>query len=419
VTWRHGPHAALPEGPESLRIGIDGACLANRRGFGRFTREVVAALGRIDTPHRFVVFVDRPSLDRVELPAGFEVVPVAVHEAPCEAASADGRRRLGDMLAVSRALARARLDAVYFPATYSFVPVWGVPRVVVTMHDTLPFRLPELVFPTRMGRLAWGIKEHLAVRSAHRIVTVSEASRRDLIGHFRLRPDRVRVIVEGVDPGFGPRAAGPASDAVLTRRGVAPGSRYLLYVGGLSPHKNLLRLLDAFDQVSDLSVRLVIVGDLGDVFHTHVPELRARIEHHGLGDRVTLTGFVPDAELAFLYNRAEALVQPSLLEGFGLPAAEAMACGTPVLFSRAGSLPEIVGDGGLGFDPLDVAAIRHALDRLLSEPRLRDDLAARALERSARFSWDESARGLLAAIEPAPRPRSLVAGSGPHGPGFA
>jgi glycosyltransferase involved in cell wall biosynthesis len=346
-----------------------------------------------------VVFVDRPSLGRVDVPAGFEVVPIAVREAPCEAASSSGRRRVGDMLAVSRAIARSRLDVVYFPATYSFVPVWGVRRVVVTMHDTLPFRLPELVFPTRLGRLAWGIKEHAAVRMSDRIVTVSKASRRDLIEHFRLRPERVSVIVEGVDPTFRPMPEGVESDRTLSRYGIVPGSRFLLYVGGLSPHKNLLRLLDAFAQVEASDVRLVIVGDLADVFHTHVPELQERIARNGLHERVILAGFVPDAELAYLYSRAYALVQPSLLEGFGLPAAEAMACGTPVVHSRNGSLPEVVGDGGIGFDPMDTSAIRDALGQLLREPELRDNLGMRGLARSARFSWDASARGLLTVLE--------------------
>ncbi len=188
-------------------------------------------------------------------------------------------------------------------------------------------------------------------------MTVSQASSR-AIQRWLGRPDpRIRVITEGPDPIFGPRAAGPESDGVLRRHGLRPGERYLLYVGGLSPHKNLPRLVEAFARSGGDDVRLVLTGDVHDVFHTCVPAIRAAIERHGLGGRVILTGFVPDEDLVFLYGRAFALVQPSLLEGFGLPAVEAMACGTPVISSQAGSLPEVIGEAGVYFEPTDVRSI--------------------------------------------------------------
>src|SRR5262249_12249612 len=144
---------------------------------------------------------------------------------------------------------------------------------------------------------------------------------------------------------------------------------------------------------------MALVGDIGDVFHTHVPELRSAVDRFGLGGAVVFTGFVPDDDLAYLYSRAEALVQPSLMEGFGLPPVEAMACGTPVLSSTAGSLPEVVGGAGLFFDPTDVAAMAGALRRLADAPWLRGDLAARALARSRRFTREATAGALLCAFE--------------------
>lgn len=378
-----------------MRIGIDGSCLSNRRGFGRFARRLVEALSRQATPHRFLVFVDGPSAEMVEVPSGFERVVVRVAQAPSRAASAQGRRRLVDMFAMGRAVARSSPDVMYFPATYSFFPVWNAGRLVVTMHDTLPLSQPELVFPRRAGRIAWQLKETAAARWADRIVTVSQASRFAIERWLGCPDPRLRVITEGPDPIFGPRAPGPESDAVLSRHDLRPGERYLLYVGGLSPHKNLPRLVEAFATAAPADTRLVLTGDVHDVFHTCVPEIRAAIERLGLGDRVRLTGFVPDDELVFLYSRAYALVQPSLLEGFGLPAVEAMACGTPVIASRAGSLPEVIGEAGIFFEPTDVAAIARSLAELMADPALRDVLAARALERSARFTWDAAARALL------------------------
>jgi glycosyltransferase involved in cell wall biosynthesis len=175
----------------------------------------------------------------------------------------------------------------------------------------------------------------------------------------------------------------------------------LLYVGGLSPHKNLPRLISAFARsgLAENGVRLVLVGDTGDVFHTHVPELKTAVQRRGLEGSVVFTGFVPDDDLVYLDNRAEALVQPSLMEGFGLPPVEAMACGTPVISSTAGSLPEVVGDAGIYFNPLSVDAIATALRVPFVDPSWRPAVAARALARANRFTWKASAQMLLAVFD--------------------
>jgi glycosyltransferase involved in cell wall biosynthesis len=391
-----------------MRIGIDGGCLTNRRGFGRFARQTLQALAALSCPHTFVVLIDRPSAGSVAIPEGFERQVVEVREAPSRAASSTGRRSLGDLLAMSRAAASARLDLLYFPSTYSYFPVWNVPRVVVTMHDTLALARPDLVFPTRSGRVAWALKEHAAVFQADRILTVSEAARRDLIDWFRLADDRVRVVSEGPDAAFGPRAEGDDSDAVLRRHGIEPNARFFLYVGGLSPHKNLPRLIEAFAQtrLGGDGFRLVLVGDTSDIFHTHVPQIREAVARHGLSDQVVFTGFVPDDDLAYLYSRAVALVQPSLMEGFGLPPVEAMACGTAVAASTAGSLPEVVGDAGVYFDPNDPASIASTLRDLTDRPALLSDLRHRAARRARLYSWDASARAILENFDDLSPPRA-------------
>lgn len=379
-----------------MRIGIDGACLSNRRGFGRFARGIVSALARVETDHQFVILIDQGSRSSVHLDEHFETIEVETREIPTLAASSTGRRRIGDMLAFSRAAAKGRLDLIYFPASYTYFPVWGVQRVVVTLHDTLALTHPEWVFPTWQGKIAWQLKEAVAVYQAQRIVTVSEASKRDLIAWYKLRSDRILVIAEGPDEVFQPTAVDdPRSADALRRHGIDPGRPFLIYVGGLSPHKNLPRLIEAFSRVGHLDVRLIVVGDFNDVFHTHYPELRTLVARLNLGHRIHFTGFVPDSDLVYLYGRALALVQPSLMEGFGLPPIESMACGTPVLASNAGSLPEVVGPAGQFFNPTDITEMASVLNRFLDDPNGR----AEALERAKFWTWDRAASGLLSLFE--------------------
>ncbi len=398
-----------------MKIGIDGACLANRRGFGRFAREIVDGLARVaeGRGHEFVLFMDRPSVGTVEVPQGFRVHPVPVRVAPAEAASSDGRRSVLDLLAMSRAVRRERPDVMYFPASYSFFPPLGARRTVVTMYDTLPLDHPWLVFPSWKGRLAWTVKERAAARWADQIVTMSETARRDLCRWFPLEYRSIRVVSGGIHPRFRPPLDEDEGRAVFDRLGIPVGTRYLIAVGGLSPHKNLPRLIRAFGRTSGPEDRLVLVGDLGDVFLTHVPEIRSAVAAGGLEGRVHLTGFVSDEDLVHLYQRAYALAQPSLMEGFGLPPVEAMACGIPVLSSFAGSLPEVVGPSGVYFDPTDEDAMAGAIRRLLRDPVERDRLAGAALEWTRRYSWDRTAKAVLDCLEGAPSQPAQVANP-PH-----
>lgn len=379
------------------RIGIDGGCLANRRGFGRFARRVIAALAEANTELEFAVIVDRPSLEEVSpaIPESFEIVTAEVSQAPAKAAKARGARSGRDLLRMGSAAARAGLDLIYFPATYTFFPVWNVPRVVVTMHDTLALEHPEWVFPDLRGRLFWTLKERAAALWADRVVTVSETAKRDLVRWFRFDEAKVAVASEAADPVFRPLAADERSPEALARYKIPHDRPYMLYVGGLSPHKNLVRLIEAFGAAQDQSTTLVLVGDFGDAFYTHVPELVRQARDSGAAERLIMTGYVPDEDLVQLYNQATFLIQPSLMEGFGLPPVEALACGLPTAHSRSGSLPEVIGDAGLSFDATDVGDITRAIDRMFADGALRSDLCARAIERSRKFSWSAAAAALV------------------------
>jgi glycosyltransferase involved in cell wall biosynthesis len=393
-----------------MRIGIDGTCWLNRRGYGRFARELVGGLAALDGGVEYTLVVDFDPAQAPPVPPGIQVLPVVTRRPAARAAAAAGRRSLPDMWAVSRAISRERFDIVFFPSAYTYVPVTGPGQVVVVVHDVIAEQFPEHVFPTRLATTLWRLKLLAARRQADLVMTVSEASRKGISTHFGIPPDRIVVVPEAADPIFQPLPRDNVSGEVLRRFSLLD-RRFLLYVGGISPHKNLGALLDAFAQLrrdpacSDCC--LVLVGDYsGDVFYSAYDQLRQKAELLGLGDAVCFTGYVADEDLVHLYGAAEAFVLPSLLEGFGLPVIEAMACGAPVVASARGALPEVVGPAGLLFDPDRPGDLYDVLHRVLTDAGLRGRLRHLGPQRAAEFSWDRAARTALSAFRSlAGRPR--------------
>lgn len=382
-----------------MRIGIDATCWGNKRGYGRFTRELLEALVRIDRTNKYVFFLDSGTADGIDLPDSVETVVVQTRVSPAMAAAAEGNRSLGDIWSMTRSVLRHRVDVFFFPTMYSYFPILNRVKVVVTLHDMIADNYPELTFSNSKSKYFWGLKQRFAISQASLIATVSEYSKSQIVKRFNLPTSRLRVISEAAQPIFRLIEAGDARSKVLERYGLGPDDTFLLYVGGISPHKNLSILIEAFRQImstSQSNVKLVLVGDYkDDPFLSAYPTLRARVDELGLADSVIFTGFVPDENLVHLYNAATLLVFPSLDEGFGLPAVEAMSCGTPVAASNRGSLPEVLGDAGVFFDPLNVEEISAVVGSLLNDPDRRRMLRERGLARSLRFRWETSAAETL------------------------
>lgn len=379
-----------------LRIGIDGGCWLNRRGYGRYARSLLSALERREDGDRYFLFVDRETAKAPDLPARFEKVVVPTSQPPAKAASASGRRSLFDLWRMGWTAARYPLDIIFFPSVYTFFPLLRPTRAVVAIHDVIAEHHPTKVFARRHLALFWKVKLAVAVRQARLILTVSDHARDGILEHFGLSRKRVRVILEAPDPIFRPLSFPRDPVDLLHACSLPQGGRYLLYVGGLSPHKNLHLLIEAYrrlltDREFD-NLRLLLVGDYsGDVFLSAYNDLRAVVAHHGLEGRVCFTGFVSDEVLVELYNRAELLVLPSLEEGFGLPAFEAAACGTPVVASAVGPIAALLGPAAWTFSPQDVDALTHGLRTLLQDAVRRQAMGAEGLRRATTFTWDRAA----------------------------
>lgn len=282
-----------------------------------------------------------------------------------------------------------------FHAPYRVLPLRAPAKSVLTMHDVMQIACPELVFPNPLLRtfLApyWSAAIRSSIRRAARILAVSEHSKDDTI---RIDPSvapRVRVTPLGVDPVFAPL---PAPEALARTEDLVPaGRRFFLVLGGGYPNKNHAAAVRAFARAFTAAddLHLVIIQRE----RTFPEELASALRATGLLSRVHVQSRVGLAALVGLYARAEALIFPSLYEGFGLPVLEAMACGCPVVCSSLTSVPEVAGDAALVRDPRDLDALAGALRAVAKDEALRLDLRARGLTRAARFRWEDTARRTL------------------------
>ncbi len=372
-----------------MRILIDArpALSAGMTGIGHYTRELILRLPEVDQDTTYVAWylnarrALRPRRDRRRFPGRPNLVE------PWIPFPARWFVRTSMRWAVPRVEWLARFDVLFAPNYLP--PPTRSRRVVLTIHD-LAFRLYPETAPIT-GR--WLRRLDEALPAAAEIITVSEATRRDLLDLYPIDPDRVTVIHHGLDPDRFRPASPEEVHRVRARFGI--DRPYLLFVGGIEARKNLPAVLRAYAALpKDVRPALVLAGASVPWY----PEGRTALAT-GLSalpadarERVILTGYVSDPDRGPLYTGADALVFPSLYEGFGLPVLEAMACGTPVLTSDVSALPEVAGDAAVLVNPGDEEAIRDGIRRILQDGGLRDRLRQAGLARAALFRWEDTAR---------------------------
>ena len=369
-----------------MTIYVDVSAAAHRRaGLGRYAESLTHALIPRLT-HRLALFYNQEK--GVTLPPGLEHLPSRT-----VAFSYKSWR----MLVWAGQLARIPFNrlvpdpTLFHAMEHLLLPLKNVPTVL-TVHDLIFRYLPEHHKPLNRWYLNWTMP--LYCRRAGHIIAVSEATRRDIIDAYHIPPEKISVIYEAADPRFEPQLRAVV-EATRTRYHLP--EQYLLYVGTIEPRKNLTRLLKVWEplyQAREVPA-LVITGQRGWLS----ADFSAALENSPARTGVILTGYVQDGDLPALYSGAMAMVFPSLYEGFGLPPLEAMACGTPVLCSNASSLPEVVENAALTFDPTDEEAMAQALQQIARDTALRAMLKERGLCQAARFSWERAAQETMCVYE--------------------
>ena len=360
-----------------MKIGIDATFLNEKpTGVGVFTKEISERLSKL---HReTLIFTSVP------MNAPVRATPLTLRGSTRRADNVLRFIYTNTILPV--AARKAGVDVLFCPITeFPFVPQTSL---VVTVHD-----FHQLHFREQFGLASrhFAFSMRLLRTIATRVLVPSQFVKRELLARARLDAGSVDVVPEGYDSLlFKPRDASGCG-AFFSRWGL--GHPYILCVGSLFPYKNVETLVRSFEAVRHLIPHDLLIIGRKDVARRSLPG----------GDRVRYLGYIDSEELPYFYSYTDLFVHPSLMEGFGITVLEAMACGAPVLSSSGGSLPEVVGQAGMFFDPLDGEALSRAIVEVLSSPSLRQELREKGFMQARKFSWDRAAADVLASCETAAR----------------
>ncbi len=380
-----------------MRIGIDARFYGPiGKGLGRYTQEVVDNIIKIndsfgDDAFEFVIFLSPENYDEFLLEnKNIKKVKLDIRWYSWQ-----------EQVLMPFFIWKEKLDLMHFP--HFNIPIFTPVKFVMTLHDLILTHFPTVRATTKsrwvyfLKNIAYRFVLQVAIKRSSRIIAVSEFTRQDILHKFKKAAGKVEVTYEGVAN----LARGRDSlfiaklDPKETREHYHLGSKFLLYVGNAYPHKNLDTLLKTFSRLHPLrpDLKLVMVGK-EDYFYNRLHNLARELnlwQKENLNSSVVFPGYVPDAQLEVMYQEAQAYIFPSLYEGFGLPPLEAMAKGCPVLSSDRASLPEVLGDAAIYFNPQDKQDMIAKIELILDDINLRSELKERGLKQSRKYSWWECA----------------------------
>jgi glycosyltransferase involved in cell wall biosynthesis len=368
-----------------VRVGFDIRPIRDF-GVGTYVRNVVRTLAQIDKTNEYFLIGGRDRVREIgKLPPNFHVVPF----------SADDRSPRS-YFGLAQVLRHYHCDLVHIPHLF-WRPRYLPCPYVLTVHDLLDF-MYRVHNGSGMRRAAHRYLTHRVLSRAARILAVSQFTKMDLQRLFHIPDQQIEVIYNAIDDRFRVGHATEADHQLIAER-YQCNYPFILYAGRISPHKNVVRIIEAFSALKGelhkegklQDIKLIIIGD--EV--SRHPDLRRTVIKSGVQNDVRFLGFVPIEVLRIFYDVAEVFVFPSLYEGFGLPPLEAMAHGTPVVTANTSSLPEVVGNAAVLVNPENVFDIMRALHKVLLDQPLREKLKQRGYEQVQRFSWEASVQRIL------------------------
>ncbi|MBU0994029.1 MAG: glycosyltransferase family 4 protein [Proteobacteria bacterium] len=367
-----------------MNIGfVSDAITSNVTGVGRYARNIFNQFNQMGFPPTLIDWRDKKSLEDI---TGEKVKDPLIIKNPWPIT----KNVLWHFSLLNRLSRQGNLPDILFNPSQFVHPVGSVTTpMVYVVHDISFITYPEC--HKKGKKQLFQLFFRRTLEKADHIVCVTHYTKEQLLRYFPVSSSRVTVIHEGVEPHFR-QIHNDQMRHDIRHRYQLP-NQFLLYVGTIEPRKNLDQLLVALHLMKDrISLPLIIAGKEGwltqSLFKLH-NDLQ-------LNDKVRFLGYVPDEDLPLLYNLATAFVYISKDEGFGLPPLEAMSCGTPVVASKAGALPEVIGDAALFTDHTNPLEIGQSLERICNDAALRDELSQKGIERASRYTWENTAKSLLA-----------------------
>lgn len=361
-----------------IKVGIDGRAASWYRdtGLGTYSYQLLNSLNNIDKTNQYLIFL--PEENKLDISFNNNFTGTQIFQ--------ERRNNFWDEVNIPVILKNTDVELYHVPQNGVGMPKEKNCHFVITLHDVIPCKMPETVSEKYLDIFSNVMPEILS--KCDGVITVSDFSKNDIASQFHFPKDKIYVTHLAGESIYHPINLKYCKTFIKEKYKIE--NDFILYVGGFSPRKNILSLINAFSKLQDVykkKINLVIVGHKGKSYEIY----KNRIEELNLESLVIFPGYIPIDELPYFYNAAEIFVYPSFYEGFGLPPIEAMSCGTPVIASNVTSMPEVLQDAAILIAPSDVDGLCASMNDILNDEQLKNTLILKGFKRASSLSWDKTA----------------------------
>lgn len=365
-----------------MKIGIDGRAAKWYRGtgIGNYTYQIINSLNSLDQLSNYLLFMPDNCSTDIQFNRNFTVRNITENDSSS----------FWDEVNIPNILHDNEVEIYHVPQNGIGLPLDKPCKMIITLHDIIPYRMPETVGPNYLKIFLKQIPQIIPLCDG--IITVSKFSKEDIMREFNFPGDKIFVTHLAPESIYKPRDKRKSKQLIKDLYGI--DGDFILYIGGFSPRKNIMGLIESFSKIFKSykrNIKLVIAGKKGISYELY----RQRTEQLSISENVIFPGFIAMEHLPYLYSASELFVYPSFYEGFGLPPVEAMACGVPVIASNTTSIPEIIGDNAVSVNPSDIDALSEAMLNVLQDEALKEELITKGLVRASELTWKDTAMKTL------------------------